>query len=870
MSEIKELNFKTNVLIKNILGKELINNDNIAIMELVKNSFDALSKNVIIEFKNIKSNDDHLIQPGAYTNNTSKIIIRDFGIGMDSTDIENKWLNIAYSDKKKVKSKHGRLMAGAKGVGRFSCDRLGQFLDIYSKKSKSTYYHLKIDWKDFEIESDKDAEINQIKLKLEILSNEEFISQTGYTSFENGTILEISKLHKVWSVYNEKKKKWNVDSFLDLRKHLEKLINPNQAYTSDSFEIKLLAKEFHSDNKLINSPINNPIFQKLNFRTTSIEAIVENGTIISTLKDKGQEIFILEELNNLIHIKNCKTKLTLYYLNPYSKGYFKKETGTELKNYGSIYLFLNGFRIPPYGEPNNDWLGLEVRKGQGYARNLGTREVIGQIEIIDEEEKFRIISSREGLVNNDAYLELTKQLFMKIFTRLEKFVVNGLKWDSTIHEDKNIEKLIENDPEWDITKERYKETEDIKSRRIFESLKSIINVTNKNVVDFTISEDLIKRISAQQKEKVEKEYQKLLQKFTNSNESRDALIKFFEEQTQIDKKIQDQIKQLNKYKLTEKSKIAIESINDVLKLKDSYLKEINIYKEKADKAEKNNKSLFELTKELERKNALIEKERQKLIKQNKQLEEEHKKEVNKRKIAEKEANSEREKAKREKEKNTYLLADKTINTDTHSLIHNIKITSAGINASIDNIIYELQQPHIDKLSVINKISRIKYNNDKVLAYSKLISKADFKSDKFPINIPKYINEYLGLNTRDFSMNYHSNGLINESFIRNINIVELSMVLDNLISNSKKALAKTIIVDTITTDPFTILIADDGKGLHHDFVNNPEIIFDLGITNTDGSGIGLFTVRDLLSDMNASIEYTNSYNYKGACFKIIFK
>ncbi|MEP7235103.1 MAG: ATP-binding protein, partial [Ignavibacteriota bacterium] len=72
--------FKTNVLLKSILGKDLINDDNIAVNELVKNSYDANSKKVDIIFKNLKQNDD-ATNP-VYSSKSSKIIIQDFGVGM--------------------------------------------------------------------------------------------------------------------------------------------------------------------------------------------------------------------------------------------------------------------------------------------------------------------------------------------------------------------------------------------------------------------------------------------------------------------------------------------------------------------------------------------------------------------------------------------------------------------------------------------------------------------------------------------------------------------------------------------------------------------------------------------------------------------
>jgi HSP90 family molecular chaperone len=159
---MEQLHFKTNIQLKSIIGKDLINDDNIAVLELVKNSFDADAKRVDIIFSNLKYNDDNEVPRIAdyktinFTDKTSRVIIKDNGVGMNFTDIKDKWLNIAYSEKKSNTRQHNRMMAGAKGVGRFSCDRLGEYLNLYAKKENAnTYTLLQIDWKKFEIEDEK-------------------------------------------------------------------------------------------------------------------------------------------------------------------------------------------------------------------------------------------------------------------------------------------------------------------------------------------------------------------------------------------------------------------------------------------------------------------------------------------------------------------------------------------------------------------------------------------------------------------------------------------------------------------------------------------------------------------------------------------
>jgi len=135
----KTTHFKANAGLKDILGRGLIYDDNIAIIELVKNSQDADSAKVEIQFNNADTISDN-----------SELIIRDIGNGMNLYDIENKWLNMAYSEKKGNTRDNNIAYAGNKGVGRFSCDRLGTQLVLYTKKVDSLPLKLSINWKDFE------------------------------------------------------------------------------------------------------------------------------------------------------------------------------------------------------------------------------------------------------------------------------------------------------------------------------------------------------------------------------------------------------------------------------------------------------------------------------------------------------------------------------------------------------------------------------------------------------------------------------------------------------------------------------------------------------------------------------------------------
>lgn len=422
MNEKKELKFRVSSGLKNIIGKDLISDKYIAIFELVKNSYDAQAHNVSISFE-------------ANSNSIVKIIISDDGVGMNYSDIINKWLFVAYSEKKKQNRKEldyrnefKRSVAGAKGVGRFSCDRLGSKLRLITKKeSEDVAHYIDIDWNTFEIDD-----------------LEEFMDiPVGYHAgkFPNknksGAILEISDLRE----------DWDRASMIRLKKSLMKLISPDLHYDqSDYFEITISASsEIERDSKfknekgkssrdIVNGPIVNDVFEKLNIKTTSISLDIsaDGKTINTELSDRGVLIFNIHERNSKYpDLKNIH--ISLFYLNPLAKSNFTRQMGVEPVNYGSVFIYKNGFRINPYGEPNEDFFGIDKRKAQGYNRYLGTREIMGRISISGDNDDFIETSSRDhGFIVTKSVEDLSDLFLQKALKVLERYVVNVINWNNPI------------------------------------------------------------------------------------------------------------------------------------------------------------------------------------------------------------------------------------------------------------------------------------------------------------------------------------------------------------------------------------------------------------------------------------------------------
>ncbi len=453
------LKFKISSALKSVIGKDLITDDLIAIFELVKNSYDAHATQVKLKFINIYDPDK-----------VSTIIIEDDGKGMSYNDILEKWLFVAYSAKQngtednnyRNKIKRKRHFAGAKGIGRFSCDRLGAMLKLTTITENTHSYAeiLDINWGDFENDSKKEF--------IEIDVKHTRSNKTLYP-FRHGTSLEISNLRSTWD-----RSKLN-----KLKRSLEKLICPEEINNTDNFSITIdvleeLEKDesAYSEQEIINGPIKNRVFEYLNLKTTQVITTVDaTGNFITTeLTDRGTFIYKIKERNDYKMLADIK--YTLFYLNQAAKTNFTRIMGITPISYGSVFLYKNGFRVYPFGEEGEDRLGIDRRKQQGYARNLGTREIMGRIEINSTNNDFKETSSRDGgLIRTKSYDELLDCFMNKTLKRLERYVVD-VQWPIKDEFDTLRPETIENSQE-----------------AIF-NLISLLT-SSKSIVDFTYNSNIL-------------------------------------------------------------------------------------------------------------------------------------------------------------------------------------------------------------------------------------------------------------------------------------------------------------------------------------------------------------------------------------------
>lgn len=780
MSSTENLQFKISSALKNIIGKDLILDDYIAIFELVKNSYDAHATKVDITFK------------------SNSIVIQDNGKGMNKQDILDKWLFVAYSAKElgiedqeflsdqkysssefsdyrnRINMRHA--YAGAKGIGRFSCDRLGKKLRLISRKIGDHDYHqLEVNWSEFETNPESefiDINVNYSK------PTDKKIAQ--YENFTNGVVLEIIFLRDYW----EREHK------IELKNSLGKLINPFENSNFPFFQIEIhdkdeleLDEEKENYRDKVNGIVKNSVFDILNIKTTNIEVHIDNGKIETTLTDRGELIYKISEQNRFTILRDIHFRL--FYLNRAAKVNFTKIMGIPAVQFGSIFLYNNGFRVYPFGEIDNDSLGIDRRHQQGYARFLGTRDLLGSIEILQKSDHFKEASSRDGgLVKTDGTEELIEAFYDYTLKRLEKYVV-GIQW------------AFEDD---------YKLKEDKDQDNI--SLLDTLGTKQKII-------DLIFKL-------VDNEETKLLD--YNKNFLNIAKEKAAQNSPEI-------LSNLQKLAFKTNDQSLIDEISDANK-KIANLQKSLLFAE--EKAKTNYENLIQAEKQIQKveteiQNVKDEKERVEQIK--------------------------------EKQDEQLLFLKSMQSLDTEQLVnfqHHIGLYADTINDTILSFQKALEaKSSITREEAGQFLKKISLNTQKILAINKFATKANFLSSTQTIqaNLVSFVDEYINNVYKESSssnLHIYVEGKSNR-FVKRFKPMEMTIILDNLLNNSRKARAKniSIIFSLEGLDLLMTYIDQGGQGFDKSIINLDDI-FKIGFTTTRGSGLGLYHIREIISTLNGTI------------------
>lgn len=391
------------------IGRDLIQDHHAAIIELVKNAYDADSPNVRVSFV-IPENRDSF-----------QIIIEDSGHGMSRDTVIDRWLVPSTDDKLKRKtSPNGRIMQGRKGIGRYAAAILGSdlLLETVSSNQSTVVF---IQWDLFD--------------KAKYLDDVQILVETTNVKESDGTKLTITAPSALIEL-------WKNSELDDLEYELKKLIPPVEFHSENhqSFRIFLTCNnfwegedaEYNVDKEI--EPF--PIFDLYDYKISG--EISPDGKGLLTYTNQKAKNTLDESISyDFGFPSNCGSlvfDIRVYDREPiaidaliqrglkdeYGNYVGKLEARRILDKSNGIGVYRNGFRIRPLGNPDFDWLTLNEARVQNPSVRIGLNQVIGYVQIQSEElSGLEEKSARDGLKDNLSYQKL-RNITEEIINEIEK------------------------------------------------------------------------------------------------------------------------------------------------------------------------------------------------------------------------------------------------------------------------------------------------------------------------------------------------------------------------------------------------------------------------------------------------------------------
>ncbi|MGK0552622.1 ATP-binding protein [Enterococcus faecalis] len=498
MQSKEELNYIVeDRVLAEVLGRQNFSNKESAVLELVKNAYDAGADNLSIIFQNTK--------------NGVKLTIIDDGTGMNEADIKNAWMHVGKSTRGYYDEKTNRIYAGSKGIGRFALSRLGEEVEMITKKVDDVSVVWSTNWE-----------------RSFLINNEKNTSK--------GTKFVIKRLRD----------RWNRRSVQPLKNYLSKIYNDTRMNIEIEFEsekgtvkriwdspiigenyVTSLTISYDSENYLLKCKIESDEFNDVVFDITkspfvkeynkqlnmydalakSIEKLIEEDKKVNDETNYVEEQSITEnEIKQILRELGNFSGQFYFSLNSVTKGdyeWFEYKHKVLLSRYKTgVILYRNAFGIDSF-EGRNDWLGFSKRSSNSPAAathptgnwRVRANQISGYVEI--DKEKNRCIedlSNRQGIVEN-IHFEVFKKIILEGISELEYFRQTIIR-SINEHKKANLEKDAE---ETEETEEAVKILNELRS-----NFKSAKNLTEEDI-DKVITEfdrrENEKKISKEKKRK---------------------------------------------------------------------------------------------------------------------------------------------------------------------------------------------------------------------------------------------------------------------------------------------------------------------------------------------------------------------------------
>lgn len=435
MPDTQHLNLRPRARLLRTIGDELISSETVAVIELVKNAYDADATRVAVKFT-------APLEAGK-----GCIEVIDNGHGMSLNTIRTAWMEPATPTKRRhnKSEQRARRMLGEKGIGRFATSRLADFLEVVSRRADSDReVRVFFDWSQF---NDEQKYLDEVEILWEevlpsdihpngdigALWDEEKRPQDS--ELTHGTILRMQSLTVGWEE----------EQLQTLRTALARLVSPFLAeeqvnddfaeeQINDEFQIMLqLPDEFEHLSGKVQPPeaLKNPPYSlkgsidrsgnyKLKVRIKDEEECLEGRFL---LRGRPQPDHPPPERSPQCGPFDIELRV---WDRDEALGELAREQGSTIKDVrrdldeaAGVNVYRDGFRVLPYGEPSNDWLRLDARRVDNPSLRLSNNQVVGYVRISSEQNpQLRDQSNREGLIAGPA-LEDLRELIKMAMAKLE-------------------------------------------------------------------------------------------------------------------------------------------------------------------------------------------------------------------------------------------------------------------------------------------------------------------------------------------------------------------------------------------------------------------------------------------------------------------
>lgn len=369
------IKFATEILIR--LGEELSPNPDQSILELVKNAYDADAQKCLV-----------IITPGS----KSEICIVDNGDGMSAKTIEQSFLLVGRSNKSVEKlTRLGRHPSGNKGLGRLAALRLGRKVSILSnprRNASEAENRLEIDWSRF----DKASSVEEVNL--------EILTSKKKERNRFGTII---RLQNIRSPLTE----------TEIRRIARGLLLLADPFNDTKAGFKPILRS--PSYKQLEQMVRRRYFDQADFHL--VAQIDEKGRGSAKVFDYRGKVLFRASHEDLIS-RNLKTSydcpplqfdlwtFTLDAANFSAKDATISEVKAWLAEFGGIHFYVRNLRVPPYGNPGDDWVEMNLLRQRSPDLRPGTNTSIGRIKLDDLAETLIPKTDRSGFVENEALEEI--------------------------------------------------------------------------------------------------------------------------------------------------------------------------------------------------------------------------------------------------------------------------------------------------------------------------------------------------------------------------------------------------------------------------------------------------------------------------------